>query len=807
MLTCAPLANLSQEHNMPTSSARLSWTLILLLFALGAPTFGQVVTATLPTGVQPFGIAVNQTTNKIYISNLTCSSTPPCPSAGTVTVVDGATNNTASVNVGVYPIAVAVNASAANKIYVANNCGGDVNCASAGTVTVIDGGTNQTTTVNVGYYPSAVAVNATTNKIYVADQCGASDPTCVNGGVVTVIDGNTNQTSTLNVGWNPVSVAINATTNKIYVVNECGNDSSCGSIGTVSVIDANNNNSITTVQVGYLPLFVDLDAVTNKIYVANNCGTDVSCGSAGTVTVIDGNTNGTAGVNVGFYPYNLAVNSASNKIYVPNLCGDDVTCASMGTVTIIDGSNNTTSEVTTGYIPWNVGVNAVTNQIYVTNYCGTDPTCSSAGNVSAIDGTSNSIVPIAVGDGAENPAVNSTTNTIYVTNILDDTVSVIGGATSLQLINITPCRVVDTRGANGPFGGPPIAGGTVRSFPLPQGPCSIPATAGAYALNVTVVPTEGRLGYLTIWPQGELQPLDSLMNSPDGRIKANAAIVPAGVDAGVSVYVTQTTNVIIDIDGYFEPASDSSLEFYPLTPCRIVDTRGQNGDLGGPFLQGNEERDFPILESSCIPSGVTPSAYSFNITAVPHPAHQALGYLTVWPEGVPQPIVSTLNNPTGTIVANAAIVPAGTGTGGAVAVFPNKSTDLLIDINGYFGPPATGGLSLHPIAPCRVIDTRSLGNGQPFVGELTVDVINSPCSPPANAQAYVFNATVVPPGALGYLTLWPDQQNQPVVSTLNAVDGSIASNMAIVPTTNGSIDAYASALTQLILDISSYFAP
>jgi hypothetical protein len=31
--------------------------------------------------------------------------------------------------------------------------------------------------------------------------------------------------------------------------------------------------------------------------------------------------------------------------------------------------------------------------------------------------------------------------------------------------------------------------------------------------------------------------------------------------------------------------------------------------------------------------------------------------------------------------------------------------------------------------------------------------------------------------------------------------------MAIVPTNNGSVDAYASHLTQLILDISSYFAP
>ena len=71
----------------------------------------------------------------------------------------------------------------------------------------------------------------------------------------------------------------------------------------------------------------------------------------------------------------------------------------------------------------------------------------------------------------------------------------------------------------------------------------------------------------------------------------------------------------------------------------------------------------------------------------------------------------------------------------------------------------------------------------------------------------MFNATVVPVGGLGYLTLWPDGESQPVVSTLNAIDGAITSNMAIVPNQDGKTDAYASGITQLILDISSYFAP
>ncbi len=52
------------------------------------------------------------------------------------------------------------------------------------------------------------------------------------------------------------------------------------------------------------------------------------------------------------------------------------------------------------------------------------------------------------------------------------------------------------------------------------------------------------------------------------------------------------------------------------------------------------------------------------------------------------------------------------------------------------------------------------------------------------------NATVVPPAPFGFLTLWPQGTTQPLVSTLNAIDGAITSNMAIVPTTNGSISAF-----------------
>jgi hypothetical protein len=369
--------------------------------------------------------------------------------------------------------------------------------------------------------------------------------------------------------------------------------------------------------------------------------------------------------------------------------------------------------------------------------------------------------------------------------------------TAVQFVPVPPCRVVDTRNSYGNFGGPAIQGNSSRAFPLSESdnPCGIPASAIAYSLNVTVVPM-GPLSYLTIWPTGEGQPVVSNLNSLDGRIKANAAIVPAGVLSGlVSVFVTNTTNVILDINGYFAPPG-GTYQFYPLTPCRIVDTR--NGD--GGLLQAGMERDYSIAGSCGIPSSAT--AYSFNVTVLPSAG--GLDYLTVWPKGETQPVVSTLNDDTGTVVANAAIVPAGSENATAFYAHSN-STNLLVDIDGYFAAPGTGGLSLYPVAPCRVLDTRQSG-GQ-FIDEKTVNVVGSPCAPPANAAAYVFNATVVPPGSMPYLTLWPDGEQQPVVSTLNAYDGFITSNMAIVPTNNGSIDAYAAGLTQLILDISGYFAP
>ena len=372
--------------------------------------------------------------------------------------------------------------------------------------------------------------------------------------------------------------------------------------------------------------------------------------------------------------------------------------------------------------------------------------------------------------------------------------------TALKFVPVSPCRIADTRNPAGAFGGPAITGGTSRSFVIPSSACGIPSNAAAYSLNVTVVP-HGTLGYLTMWPTGQAFPVASTLNSLDGRVKANAAIVPAGSSGAISVYVTDTTDVILDINGYFVPTNGpTTLTFYPLTPCRIADTRNGTGALGGPSLAAGQGRSFPILSSTCgIPASA--KAYSLNFTAVPQ---GPLGFISTWPTGLGQPLVSTLNAIGGQVTANAAIVPAG--TSGQIDVYATNNTDLVIDINGYFAPPGVGGLSLYNTTPCRVVDTRFPSGSLPQGGTQSISVEGSLCALPGNAQAYVLSATVVPSGLLGYLSLWPEGQAQPVVSTLNALDGAITSNMAIVPTANGFINSYAANATYLILDISGYFA-
>jgi hypothetical protein len=123
-----------------------------------------------------------------------------------------------------------------------------------------------------------------------------------------------------------------------------------------------------------------------------------------------------------------------------------------------------------------------------------------------------------------------------------------------------------------------------------------------------------------------------------------------------------------------------AVAFTAIQPCRVVDTRSPVGPYGGPALPTAGVRTFDVDSGPCsgIPPGV--DAYSLSIGAILPPTD---GYLTAWATGTPRPAVSQVNYLAGEVIANAAIVPAG--TSGSIDVFVSSGpTNVYVDINGYF---------------------------------------------------------------------------------------------------------------------------
>ena len=125
--------------------------------------------------------------------------------------------------------------------------------------------------------------------------------------------------------------------------------------------------------------------------------------------------------------------------------------------------------------------------------------------------------------------------------------------TSAFYFTVTPCRVADTRGPSGPYGGPALAANTDRTFVI-AGQCGVPTGVVAVAFNFTITQPTG-LGDLRTVPGGGTLPLVSTMNWRAGQTRANNAIAPLGLSGDIVAHVDQaagTVDFIIDVNGYFK---------------------------------------------------------------------------------------------------------------------------------------------------------------------------------------------------------------------------------------------------------------
>ncbi|MBL8175585.1 MAG: collagen-like protein [Bryobacterales bacterium] len=279
----------------------------------------------------------------------------------------------------------------------------------------------------------------------------------------------------------------------------------------------------------------------------------------------------------------------------------------------------------------------------------------------------------------------------------------------LSFVGVTPCRVVDTRaeyaqGLVGAFGPPAMGASTQRVIPVPSGRCEIPAGARAYSLNITVAP-QRPLAYLTAYPTGATIPNVSTLNSFDGRIVANAAIVPAGAGGAITIYVTDPTHVIVDINGYYSDGGSGTggLVAGPTGPTGPTGLSGAMGPTGAAS-------SVPGPAGPTGPVGATGTAGVIGPTG-PVGSTGAVG--AIGPTGVAGPTGAAgaigPTGPVGSTGAVGAIGPTGavgpTGAAGATgAVGPTGAASTVAGPTGPTGAMGTAG-SIGPTGPTGAAST------------------------------------------------------------------------------------------------------
>ena len=319
------MQNTKNKHRwVKIATTVVTCLLLLSLTSTITTSAAPIVIATVPVGSFPYNLAVNQTTNKIYVANRNGNS---------ISVINGATNvllTTIPLN---GTLALTVN-PVTNRIYVT--------LGSAKTIVVLDGTNNSTiTTISLPADAGMVSVDSVGNKFLAHQyQTGkvlifdgvtnnlihtldanppntnwdikanpASNRLYVSGAGLKVFDNTTyDLLATLNYSGLPSNIEINQTTHRLYVSDYFDN--------SLSVINTTDNSLVTKISIPSGPNSVTINPHLNRVYVARQ--------ESNLVAEVDTNTNTVIGnTTVGNNPYDIDVNTNTNRLYTAN--GGDAT--------------------------------------------------------------------------------------------------------------------------------------------------------------------------------------------------------------------------------------------------------------------------------------------------------------------------------------------------------------------------------------------------------------------------------------------------------------------------------------------------
>jgi hypothetical protein len=338
-------------------------------------------------------------------------------------------------------------------------------------------------------------------------------------------------------------------------------------------------------------------------------------------------------------------------------------------------------------------------------------------------------------------------------------------------VAITPTRLVDTRSGLGAPQHPLVADSAVD---LQITGASVPAAATAVMVNVTATRSQGT-GWLQVFPTGRATAGSSSTLNLDvaGQTIPNASFAPLGDGGRLTVYATFTTDVLVDVFGYFVPVQESAAgRLIPLTPTRILDTRAA--------------------------LGWTPPAPS-PITPAPQPGPAA-----------PAPTApgTTVPAPTPGVPAN----PGDTKNCSDFATYA-QAKSWFDTYFPYYGDVAKLDQDGDGI-PCEGLSGAPnflSGGAAPLAGVPSGTVISLQVTgrggvPSSGVSAVVMNVTAADPAGDGYVQVAPTPVNIGASSNLNTAAGHTIANLVVVPVgSGGRVDLYTDVSVELLADVVGYF--
>jgi hypothetical protein len=488
--------------------------------------------------------------------------------------------------------------------------------------------------------------------------------------------------------------------------------------GTPVTITGTNLSGVTAVLFGMTTGTVTADS-------SSSITTTAPAGSAGTVDVTVTTSGGTSATSsADSYTYVTPIAPGGAGVYVPlapvricdsrvgnpsNLSGASTQCnggtSNPGSTIAAGGTKNINVAGAFG-IP--ADATAVVLNVTVANpasggFLTVFPTGAARPLASNINYATGKVVPnlveVGIGTGGQ-VSFYSLSRTDIVVDVEGyvSSSSPIGAGAGLYKPLSTPARICDTRagnpsqlnggaaqcngGASNP-GTRLTAGGSISV--QVTGNAAIPAGATAAVLNVTAVASSAQ-GYLTVYPHGASQPTASNVNYTPGQTSANRVIVPLSSSGAVSIYSSASSDVVVDVSGYYTAAGGAGTEFTAeAAPVRICDTRpGNPSGLSGSDNQCLGRTDgsadtltFQVTGLADVPADA--KAVVINLTGIDPSAPT---FLTVYP-GPGRPFASDLNPAVETVRANLTV--ATLSSAGTVTIYNNSgSLNVAVDVLGWY---------------------------------------------------------------------------------------------------------------------------